>query len=91
MLKHRPSCLMRSRRLLDVFVALLPVAFPGKRFFGAALLARLQVKGVTLDLLDDVFLLHLALKATKSGLESLALLHVDFSQTKLTSPGLVKR
>ena len=82
---------MRSRRLLDVFVALLPVAFPGKRFFGAALLARLQVKGVTLDLLDDVFLLHLALEAAKSGLESLALLHIDFSQTKLTSPGLVKR
>jgi hypothetical protein len=37
-------------------------------------LARFQVKGVTLDLLDDVFLLHFAFEATKGTLQRLALL-----------------
>jgi hypothetical protein len=35
---------------------------------------------VTLDLLDDVFLLHLALKATQCILEGLSLLQSDFCQ-----------
>jgi hypothetical protein len=54
--------------LLDILTALLPVPFPGKRFFRAPLLARLQVKGVSFDLLNNVFLLNLALEAAESGL-----------------------
>ena len=47
----------------------------------ALLLAWLQVKGVALDLLDNVFLLHLALEAAQSVLEGLTLLKSNFCQT----------
>ena len=57
-------------------------------FLDALFLAGLQVKGVTLDLLDDVFLLHLALKATQRILEGLALLESNFCQLNYT-PKLV--
>jgi hypothetical protein len=43
--------------------------------------AGLQVKGVALDLLDNVFLLHLALKAAQSVLERFSLLKSYFCQT----------
>jgi hypothetical protein len=45
------------------------------------LFAGLQVEGVALNLLDDVFLLHLAFKAAQSVLEGFALLKPDFCQT----------
>jgi len=45
------------------------------------LLAGLQVKGVALDLLDNVFLLHLALETTQSVLEGFTLLKPNFCQT----------
>jgi hypothetical protein len=35
------------------------------RLHHASLLARLQIEGVTPDLLDDVFLLHFAFEATR--------------------------
>src|SRR5208282_4643714 len=41
---------------------LLAQSLPRKRFFGPALLAGLHVEAVLLDFLNDVFLLHLALK-----------------------------
>ena len=44
-------------------------------------LAGLQVKGVSLDLLDNVFLLHLALEPAESILEGFALLKSYFCQT----------
>ena len=44
-------------------------------------LAGLQVKGVTLDLLDDVFLLHLALETPEGVFQRLALLQSNFRQT----------
>ena len=47
----------------------------------ALLLARLQVEGVTPDLLDDVFLLHFAFEATKRIPRRLALLQSDFCQS----------
>jgi hypothetical protein len=53
-----------------------------QRSFHTLFLAGLQVKGVTLDLLDDVFLLHLALETAKSVLEGFALLKSYFSQTE---------
>ena len=45
------------------------------------LLAWLQVKGVTLNLLDDVFLLYLALEAAQRVLEGFSLLKSYFCQT----------
>jgi len=47
--------------LVLLFSSFLPASFTRQRFFHALLFAGLQIKGVTLDLLDDVFLLHLAL------------------------------
>jgi hypothetical protein len=44
-------------------------------------LAGLQVEGVALDLLDNVFLLHLALETTQSVLEGFSLLKSNFCQT----------
>jgi len=63
------------------FTRFLAAALTGQCFFYALLLARLQVKGVTLDLLDNVFLLHLALKSAQSILEGLTLLKPYFCQT----------
>ncbi len=74
--------------LVLLFACFLPAALAGQRFLHPFLLAWLQVKGVTLDLLNDVFLLHLALEATQRIFEGLALLKSDFSQLNYT-PKLV--
>jgi hypothetical protein len=70
------------------FACFLSAALARQCFFDALLLARFQVKGVALDLLDDVFLLHLALEATQRILEGLALLEPYFCQLNYT-PKLV--
>ena len=74
--------------LVLFFTCFFPAALARQRFFDALFLARLQVKGVPLDLLDDVFLLHFALKATQRILEGLALLESYFCQLNYT-PKLV--
>ena len=66
--------------LLDVFVALLTVALPRQGFFRTLLLTRLQIKGVALNFLDDVLLLHFPLKTPQGALKSLTILDVDFCQ-----------
>ena len=67
---------------LVLFLArLLAGSLASQRSLHALLLAGLQVKGVALDLLDNVFLLHLALKAAQSVLEGFALLKPNFCQT----------
>jgi len=53
-------------------------------------LAGLQVEGVALDLLDNVFLLHLTFEAAQSVLEGLTLLKPNFCQTD-TPPALSGR
>ena len=67
--------------LVLLFASFFPAALARQRFFHALLLAGLQVKGVALDLLDDVFLLHFALEAAQSIFEGLTLLQSDFCQT----------
>ncbi len=52
--------------LLDVPNALFAVPFARQGFLGAALFARLEIEGVLLDLLDDIFLLDLTLEAAES-------------------------
>jgi hypothetical protein len=66
--------------LILLFTSLFSAAFARERFLYALLFAWLQVKGVTLYLLDNVFLLHLAFKAAQRILEGLALLEPDFCQ-----------
>ena len=51
--------------LLNFPATFLPVAFAGQRLLGPELLARLQIKGVPLDLLNNVLLLDLSLEAAK--------------------------
>jgi hypothetical protein len=75
-------------KLVLFFASLLAAAFTSQRFLHALLFARLQVEGVTLDLLDDVFLLHLAFEAAQRILERFSLLESDFRQTDYT-PKLV--
>jgi len=47
---------------------LLPVPFAGQRLLGPELLTRLQIEGVSFDLLDDVLLLDFPLEAAKGVL-----------------------
>jgi hypothetical protein len=71
--------------LLNFPATLLPVPFAGQRLLGPELLTRLQVEGMPLNFLDDVFLLHLPLEAAKGVFQCLALLKLNFRQTKYTS------
>jgi len=67
--------------LVLFFASLLAGSFASECGLHTLFLAGLQVKGVALDLLDNVFLLHLALEATQSILEGFALLKPNFCQT----------
>jgi len=72
--------------LLNLPATFLPVPFAGQRLLGPELLSRLQVKRVPFDLFNDVLLLDFALEAAKGILQRFALLKLNFSQTKNTSP-----
>jgi hypothetical protein len=63
-----------SKLLFLLFPHLLACALPSKRGFDAFFLARFQVEGVALDLFNNVFLLHFALKAPQGVFERFALL-----------------
>jgi hypothetical protein len=64
-----------ARILLVLLLArFLTTAFPRQSFLCPFLLARLQVVGVSLDLLDDIFLLHFALETAQGALQRFALL-----------------
>ena len=51
--------------LVLFLTCLFTVALAGQCFFGALLFARLQIKRVALDFLDDVLLLNLPLEAAQ--------------------------
>ena len=70
--------------LVLLFACFFSAALTSQRFFYALFFARLQVKGVTLDLLNNVFLLHFALEATQCIFEGLALLKSYFCQLNYT-------
>jgi hypothetical protein len=65
---------------------LLAQSLPRKRFLCPALLAGFHVEAVLLDLLDDVFLLHLALEPPQGVFQRFALLNDDFSHCILSPP-----
>ena len=73
--KERPN-----GSLILFFPCLLATAFTRQCFLYALFLARLQVEGVTLNLLDNIFLLHFALETAQRILEGLTLLNSDFRQ-----------
>src|SRR3954470_1538614 len=80
------SSLFRSN-LLDFAPELLTVALPGPRLFGAALIGGLQIEGMLLDVLDDVFLLCLPLEPAKGAFNGFALLDFHFSHVTHTPFG----
>ena len=72
--------------LFDFARALLAIALTRERFLSAALLTRLQVKRMPLDLFDDVFLLDFTFKTAKSTFECLAVLQMNFCQLNIHHP-----
>jgi len=76
--------------LLQFASEFLPIPLARERLLGPALVSRLQIEGVLLDVLDDVFLLHLPLEASKGALNRFALLNLYFSH-KQSHPFRVAR
>lgn len=64
----------------------LTISFASERFFDTLLFARLQIEGMTLDLFDNVFGLHLALKATQGIFKRFAFLNSNLCQLKHPQP-----
>src|SRR6185503_13927368 len=74
----------RAGALLRFAPELLSIPLPRQCLLGPPFIARLQIEGMLLDVLDDVFLLHLALEAAKRALNGLAFLNLDFSHARNT-------
>jgi hypothetical protein len=68
--------------LILLFTSFFAAALLSQRLFYTLFLAGFQVVGVPFDLLDDVFLLHLALKAPEGIFQILPLLQSNFGQRK---------
>jgi L-threonylcarbamoyladenylate synthase len=68
---------------------LLAAPFPRQGFFDSSFFPGFQVKRVFLDLLDDVFLLHLALEAAQSIFQRLTILKSHFRQNLNTPVSVV--
>ena len=54
------------RKLVSIPSHFFPTPLSGQRLLCTTFVTRLQVKGVFLDIFDDVFLLHLSLESTQS-------------------------
>ena len=70
----------RKAELIRFPALLLAQSLPRKRFFCPALLAGFHVEAVLLYFLDDVFLLHFALKTAQCVFQRLTLLDNYFCQ-----------
>jgi len=66
--------------LLGFATLLLPRTLSRERLLGATPIAGLQIEGVLLDILDDIFLLNLPLEAAKRAFNRLAFLYFHFCQ-----------
>src|SRR5437016_14560152 len=74
------------RSLLSLPASLLAIAFTGQRLLDAEFLAGLQVKRMSFDFSDDVFVHDLPFEPSERIFQRLAFLKPYFSQ--LTPPGL---
>jgi len=74
-------------KLISLFTSLLAIPLARQSCLDAFLLTGLQVVGVTLHFLDDVFLLNLPLEPAKSIFERLALLNANLCQ-RIPPPNL---
>jgi hypothetical protein len=82
--RRRPAMVAKPELVL-LLTDLLAITLASERFFYALLFARFQIKRVTLNFLDNVFRLHLALKAAQSILKGFAFLYSNLCQEKYTS------
>jgi hypothetical protein len=80
----------RGGRLVRFAPLLLAQSLPRKRFFGPTLLAGFHIEAVLLYFFNDVFLLHLALKAAQSVFQRLTLLNDDFCHVVKFTPNPVR-
>jgi len=71
-----------GKLLFGLFANLLLCPLASQSLLYAELGAWLQIVGMTLDFLNDVFRLNFALEATQGALNGLAFLQSDFCQTK---------
>ena len=71
--------------LLNFAPALFPVSLTRKRLLDTQFFARLQVKGMPLDLFNDVFLLYLTLESPEGVFQGFTVLESYFRQTYNTS------
>jgi len=76
--------ILLGSELFDIAGALLAVTLSGESFLCAAFFARLQVKRVPLDFLNNIFLLNLPFEAAQRTLKRFTVLQMDFCQ--LISP-----
>jgi hypothetical protein len=79
------ACRCYGAELILLFTNLLTITLACKRFLHALLLTWFQIKRVALDFLDNVFGLHLALKAPQGILKGFAFLYSNLCQEKYTS------
>ncbi len=77
-----------SAVLILLFASFFSASLTRQRFLDALFLAGFQIKGVTLNLLDNVFLLHFPLEPAERIFEGLPLLQSNFRQRNYT-PKLV--
>jgi hypothetical protein len=70
-------------KLIRLSAILLSGSLPRQSFFHTALRSRLEVVGVALHFLDDVFGLHLALESAQGAFNGLTLLQSNFCQISL--------
>ena len=80
MIQLERAALISQVELVRLASLLLARTLARQRLLGAATVAWLQVERMLLDILDDIFLLHLPLEATKRALDRLAFLNFHFSQ-----------
>jgi hypothetical protein len=71
---------IRRTALVLLFTSFLAIPLARQRFLYAALFARLQVEGVTLHFLNNVFLLDLALKPAQRIFKRFAFLNTNLCQ-----------
>src|SRR5271154_5389317 len=83
--KHLTATTQLNKQLVLLFTNLFAITLASQRFLHALLLTRLQIKRVTLDFLDNVFGLHLALKTPQRILKGFAFLYSNLCQ-KNTPP-----
>jgi hypothetical protein len=75
----------RITGLILFFSCLFTIPLARQRLFNSTALAGLQVEGVAFHFLNNVFLLHFALKTAQCILKRLAFLHANLCQMNYTS------